>query len=339
MTIPYVTVAVVLGPEFPSLLGGLIGLSVVTLAAQKGFLLPKEPWDFAPREQWNPEWMGSIDPMKEAGIERPQCGIGRAWTPYLLVALILVLTRIPSLGLQGPLSGYRWSWPNIFGTPITGSLQPLYLPGTVFLLVIFATYLIHGMKGSQIKESWKVAGGQIAGAAIALLFALPLVRVFINSGPNFNASGLQSMPLTLAEGAASMAGSAWPFFAPWIGALGAFIAGSNTVSNLTFSLFQFATAQNIGAIPEVVVAAQAVGGAAGNMITVHNIVAAAATVGLMGKEGLLIRMTIFPMTYYCLLAGALAFIWVSGVGFNLGTIVLAALLVGLAVTVGKLRKS
>jgi lactate permease len=195
------------------------------------------------------------------------------------------------------------------------------------------------MKGSQIKESWKVAGGQIAGAAVALLFALPLVRVFINSGPNFNASGLQSMTLTLAEGAASMAGSAWPFFAPWIGALGAFIAGSNTVSNLTFSLFQFATAQNIGAIPEVVVAAQAVGGAAGNMITVHNIVAAAATVGLMGKEGLLIRMTIFPMTYYCLLAGALAFIWVSGVGFNLGTIVLAALLVGLAVTVGKLRKS
>jgi len=339
MTIPYVTVAVVLGPEFPSLLGGLIGLSVVTFAAQKGFLLPKEPWDFAPRETWSPDWMGNIDPMKEAGIERPQVGIGRAWTPYLLVALILVLTRIPSLGLQGPLAGYRWSWPNIFGTPITGSLQPLYLPGSVFLLVIFATYLLHGMNGVQIRESWKVAGGQIAGAAVALLFALPLVRVFINSGPNFNASGLQSMPLTLAEGAASMAGSAWPFFAPWIGALGAFIAGSNTVSNLTFSLFQFATAQNIGAIPEVVVAAQAVGGAAGNMITVHNIVAAAATVGLMGKEGLLIRMTIFPMTYYCLLTGALAFIWVSGVGFNLGTIVLVALLAGLVLTVGKLRKS
>ena len=184
-----------------------------------------------------------------------------------------------------------------------------------------------------------MAGGQIAGAGIALLFALPLVRVFINSGPNFNTSGLASMPITLAEGAATIAGSAWPVFAPWIGALGAFIAGSNTVSNLTFSLFQFATSQNIGiTTPEVIVAAQAVGGAAGNMITVHNIVAAAATVGLMGKEGLLIRQTIFPMTYYCLLAGGLAFVWVNGLGFNVGTILLAALFLVLAISVAKMQK-
>jgi lactate permease len=263
----------------------------------------------------------------------------RAWVPYILVAIILVLTRIPTLGLQARLAGIRLSWPNIFGTPITGSFQPFYLPGFVFLLVITATYLIHGMKGSQIRESWRVAGSQIAGAGIALLFALPLVRVFINSGPNFNASGLASMPLTLAEGAASVAGNAWPFFAPWIGALGAFIAGSNTISNLTFSLFQFATAQKIGVFPEVVVAVQAVGGAAGNMITVHNIVAAAATVGLMGKEGLLIRQTIIPMTYYCLLAGGLAFVWVNGVGFNLGTIALAALLLVLGITAAKVRRT
>ena len=54
------------------------------------------------------------------------------------------------------------------------------------------------------------------------------------------------MPLTLAEGAANLAGGAWPAFAPWIGALGAFVAGSNTVSNLMFSLFQFSTAEQIG---------------------------------------------------------------------------------------------
>ena len=71
------------------------------------------------------------------------------------------------------------------------------------------------------------------------------------------------MPITLAEGASALTGSAWPLLAPWIGALGAFIAGSNTVSNLTFSLFQFATAENIGVTPETVVATQAVGGAAG----------------------------------------------------------------------------
>ena len=164
-----------------------------------------------------------------------------------------------------------------------------------------------------------------------------MVRVFINSGSEYNASGLAEMPVILAEGTASIAGSTWPFFSPVIGALGAFVAGSNTVSNLTFSLFQFSTAQNIGVSESVVVAAQAVGGAAGNMITVHNVVAASATVGLLGREGALIRKTILPMTYYLLLAGSLTFIWIYGLGFNLGTIgllVLIAILVALAV-VGK----
>jgi lactate permease len=151
------------------------------------------------------------------------------------------------------------------------------------------------------------------------MFALPLVRVFINSGARFNASGFESMPITLAEGTAAIAGSAWPFFAPWIGALGAFVAGSNTVSNLTFALFQFATAQQIGATPEVVVAAQAVGGAAGNMVAIHNVVAAAATVGLLGREGVLLRKTVFPMVYYCVLTGSLAYVWVAGIGPNIGT--------------------
>jgi lactate permease len=87
-----------------------------------------------------------------------------------------------------------------------------------------------------------------------------------------------------------------------IGALGAFIAGSNTFSNMMFSLFQFATAIKTGAIPGVIVALQAVGGAAGNMICVHNVVAASAVVGLIGKEGHLIRKTLIPMVYYLIVA-------------------------------------
>jgi lactate permease len=46
-----------------------------------------------------------------------------------------------------------------------------------------------------------------------------------------------------------------------------------------------------------------VGGAAGNMICVHNVVAASATVGLFGKEGALIRKTLIPTTYYLVAAG------------------------------------
>jgi lactate permease len=341
MTIPYLFFAITLGPEFPALLGGLTGLLIVVTAARRGFLMPTQPWDFGPRSEWEDNWMGNVDP-DSLTTGRATMSTVRAWSPYLIVALLLVITRIPVTSEGNPLgnylSGIAPEWNNIFGTEISdSSLAIFYLPGFMFLVAVLITYVIHGMGPAQIARSWRTAGRQVFGAAFALLLALPMVRVFINSSEEFNSSGLASMPLTLAEGAASLAGSTWPFFAPIIGALGAFVAGSNTVSNLTFSLFQFGTASNIGATESVVVAAQAVGGAAGNMITVHNVVAASATVGLLGREGALIRKTILPMTYYLLLTGSLTFIWIYGLGFNLGTIgllVLIAILVALAI-VGK----
>lgn len=354
MTIPYAAVAALLGPAFPSFFGGLIGLGIVVFAARRGFLMPREPWDFGPRSEWEEDWMGNVDPIAEEQAqtdmrvdestlsvegEPARMPDVRAWSPYVLVAVLLVLSRLPQLPLQEFLSGVVIQWSNIFGTEISGDFQILYQPGFMLLVVVVATYFIHRMSWSQIARAWQITGRQMLGAGVALLFAIPLVRVFINSGADYNDSGLTSMPITLAEGVASVAGSTWPFFGPWIGALGAFVAGSNTVSNLTFSLFQFSTAQQIGAVPEIVVAGQAVGGAAGNMITIHNIVAACATVGILGKEGVLIRKVLVPMTYYLLAAGSLTYIWINGIGFNLGTIVLILLVATLIVAAILLRRS
>jgi lactate permease len=119
-------------------------------------------------------------------------------------------------------------------------------------------------------------------------------------------------------------------FAPLIGGFGAFVAGSNTVSNMTFSLFQFGVGYQIGVDPLWVVALQAVGGAAGNIVCVHNVVAASAVVGLLGKEGKIIRLTAPVFFYYALLAGALgyALVWIPQRGlFNLGS-GLSCLIVG-----------
>ncbi|WP_019814554.1 L-lactate permease [Saccharomonospora saliphila] len=332
MTVPYVAVAALLGPEFPALLGGLIGLAIVVAAARRGVFLPREPWDFPPRANWESTWMGRVEPDSDVAGRRMHPV--RAWSPYLLVAVLLVLTRTIE-PLSDALTGISLNFDGILGTGISESLEPLYLPGFILVLASVAAYGLHRMNGARIAASWRVAGRQIAGTAVALLFALPLVRVFINS--DLNTSGYESMPLTLADGAASAVGDAWPVFAPWIGALGAFVAGSNTVSNLMFSLFQFSTAEQIGVSPEPVVAGQAVGGAAGNMITVHNVVAASATVGLLGREGDLIRKTIIPMIYYCLFAGALAFVFTTGLGLNLGTIMLLVLLLAVAAVIGRLQ--
>lgn len=301
-TTPYFLFAYFLGPEFPSLLGSAIGLAIVIPATRKGWFVPSKAWDFEDGEERETAKPENTDP----GLSESLMPGWRAWSPYVLVALLLLISRMPMLGLKPILANLKWGPTDILGTGIGQQIAPFYLPGFVFIVACLITYVLQGMNLKQIKDSWVMAGKQLGGAAVALLFALPMVRVFIESGMP-NGSGLESMPLTLAEGVAILAGGSWPFFAPWIGALGAFVAGSNTISNLMFSLFQFSTAQQISASPAVVVAAQAVGGAAGNMITVHNVVAASATVGLLGREGDLIRKTIIPMTYYCLFAGALAF--------------------------------
>ncbi len=305
-TIPYYLVAVWLGPEFPSLLGGLIALAIVVTAARRGwFLPPGEPWDFPPRKEWEAEWVGVIS--GETGAERQGMTLGRAWAPYVIVAALLVLTRLPFLPLKSWLVSIQFSWTNILGTSLSQGVQPLYLPGTIFMAVSLLTVALHRMTSAEVKKAWLASAHMLAWPAFALLFAVALVRVFIDSGTN--ASGLESMPLVLAEYVALAAGASWPFFAPVIGALGAFVAGSNTVSDLMFSLFQYGVADRIGASHLVVLGMQALGGAAGNMITVHNVVAASATVGLVGREGLLIRRTILPMIYYVVFAGSLGLLF------------------------------
>jgi len=104
---------------------------------------------------------------------------------------------------------------------------------------------------------------------------------------------------------------------------------------MMFSLFQFGVAERIGVDPTWVVALQAVGGAAGNIICVHNVVAASAVVGLTGQEGTVIRKTLFPFVYYALLPGALGYsiVWYASKGiFNLGTLI-AVVIAALAVYV------
>lgn len=336
MTVPYVLVARFLGPEFPSMFGGLVGLALVMFTSSRGFLMPQDTFDFGPRSSWSDRWMGTLEPAEATDVST-HMSVVRAWAPYAVMAGLLVASRVIA-PLKEFLTGLAIPFEDILGTGITTTVQPFYLPGFVLILASLFAYAVHRMNGRQIAETLSVSGRQLAGTAAALLFAVPLVRVLIQSGPALNDSGLSSMPVTLAEGAAAVSGGSWPLIAPWIGALGAFVAGSNTVSNLTFSQFQFSTGARIGVPPELVVSAQAVGGAGGNPIAIHNIVAASATVGLLGREGDLLRKTVIVTTYYCLAGGAVAYLFIHGVGLNLGTLMLVLLVAALAVIARRLTR-
>jgi len=301
-TIPYVLTGMLWGPEFPSLAGSLIGLLIVISAARRGFLVPKESWDFPSPDRWRPEWSGELLPDTPEHKNAPNAAI--AWLPYLLIALMLLSSRLWPL-LKTKLSGVTWAWRGILGSGISTTFQPLYLPGFFFVLVSALAVFFYRMGKARAQRAVLNTVSHLAGPALALAFAVAMVKVFINSG---TPDGLEQMPVLLAGGAAAVVGKAWPAVAAVIGAMGAFIAGSNTFSNMMFSLFQFSTALKTGLTPGVVVALQAVGGAAGNMICIHNVVAASAVVGLLGREGLLIRKTILPMTYYLIAAAFLGFL-------------------------------
>jgi lactate permease len=322
MTIPYVVVAFALGPEFPTLIGSLTGLAIVVPAAKAGLFMPDRAraWDFERPEHWPADWRGTLQ-FQEESTDRPSLSVVRAWLPYILVALLLVATRLRSLPLSGLLKACTVPIEDLFGTGIGRVVQPLYLPGTVFVIVSVITLLLHRMEVRGFQRALGRSTKTLVAASVALVFTVPMVQVFIHSGGG--SAGYNDMPIALAAGVEALAGQFWPLFAPVIGGIGAAVAGSNTISNMMFSRFQFDVALRIHVDPTWIVALQAVGGAAGNTICVHNVVAASAVVGMVGREGWVIRKTLIVFAYYTLLAGGLgyAIVWTPTTGvLNIGTL-------------------
>ncbi len=313
-TVPYVLTGVFLGPEFPSLLGGLVGLAIVTTALRFGFLVPKTTWDFADAKDWPAEWLGSVEMKLDQMPHHHRIGAVRAWLPYVLVGLLLVLSRVfPELGAA--LKSVVVVFPDILGEKgIKADFMPLYLPGGILVAVVLITVVLHRMHARSLAKAVGESSRVLLGAGFVLLFTVPMVRILINSG--VNAAELPSMPIAMAQWVADSVGEVYPLLAPSVGALGAFIAGSNTVSNMMLSQFQYGVAASLGISGALVVAAQAVGAAAGNMVAIHNVVAASATVGLLGREGAILRKTFWPTVYYVLMCGLLIFIaiYLLGIG-------------------------
>ena len=304
--VPYMLVGVLLGPEFPSMIGAMVGLAIVVPAARKGFLLPKDTWDFPESTAWPDEWIGNLQIKLEDVAGKAPMSTLKGWIPYVLLALFLVASRTIE-PLRVALTSINLSWNNILGEAgVSGGVQPLYLPGGIIIAVVLITYFLHRMNPQKISAAVFESTKTIFGAGFVLVFTVPMVRILINSG--VNGADLVSMPVMMAQAVADGVGDIYPFFAPAVGAMGAFIAGSNTVSNLMLAEFQFSVAQTLGLSTAMMVALQAVGAAAGNMIAIHNVVAASATVGLLGREGATIRKTIIPTIYYLVFTGIIALI-------------------------------
>ncbi len=335
--IPYWISAWFITAEFPSLIGAMVGGTFVVALLNAGYLLPDSHWDFPERENWADHWVGDIEPGGE-GMARgdvEDMSLVKAWSPYIVLVILLVITRVVD-AISGPINdpenavsfsvdgvgefvvGVVINWNNILGYEgLSGGIGLVNVPGFWLFVTAIIAIGIFGLPGDRVKAAWVEAGQKLVAPFIALVFVIAMVQVMINAGGYYGVEELGDSELwknanmieVLAVATADTLGNAYPAIASLIGALGAAMTGSNTVSNITFTQFQFTAAEQLGLSTQIIVGAQAVGGAIGNLVAIHNIVAALATVGLVGQEGRVIRLNLIPLAYYAFFVGILTMLF------------------------------
>ncbi|MCT4591414.1 MAG: L-lactate permease [Carboxylicivirga sp.] len=291
--IPYLLTALFVGPELPSLLGAFIAMGIVMLATRKGFLIPKRTWRFEQKHN-NEEHT-----FENTVSNSSKMSAFMAWMPYVTIAVLLLITRIPYAGFKTILESQVvklpvGQWFNLQG--LDYQLKWAYLPGIFpFIFVAIMFWGLYKMKTNQIGEVVKNSLHQLSGASIALISGVALVQIMLHSGSEEQLSMTSQMALAVSD----WSGRAYPLFATLIGTLGAFISGSGTVSNILFASFQFEVAQMLEISDVLILSMQCLGGGIGSMLSINNIVAVCATVGCTGVGGRIIRVnSITAFIYY-----------------------------------------
>jgi lactate permease len=284
--------------EFPAVAGGLIGLLLTVWLARHHVGLTREG-----------------DAASTAAAPAGSAVV-KALFPLWGTVLVLLITRIPQLGLRDLLTSTAHAWTaslgslgrfsispslvldlrGILGTEESWTHQVLYVPSLIpFILISVVTWRVLAAPAGTAGKVWRESVARMRHPLPALLGALVFVRLMMVGGES---SPVMLIGSTLAE----VTGTWWPYLAAYLGALGSFFAGSCTISNLTFGPIQDAIAAQRGFDRTTLLALQSVGGAMGNMVAIHNIVAVCSVLGLRDVEGDILRKTVTPMLIYGLMA-------------------------------------
>lgn len=292
--------------EFPAVVGGMIGLMVTVWLARHKVGLAREG-----------------EAVEEDGSEAPSTGaVVKALFPLWATVLVLLATRIPQLGLRGLLTASAPAWDvplgslgsfsvspalvlnlrGIFGTNTDWTHQLLYVPSLIpFVLISVVSWRLLGAPAGTARKVWQESAERMRNPVLALLGALVLVRLLMVGGET-------SAVMLIGHSLAAAAGGGWQYLAAYLGALGSFFAGSCTISNLTFGPIQDSIATQMGHERTTILALQSVGGAMGNMVAIHNIVAVCSVLGLGQAEGKILKSTIGPMLLYGAIAAGMALV-------------------------------
>lgn len=290
-----------IGYEFVSILTPLTLLIIAVITLKTHFLLPKTAFT----NPWKGANFAGDGVQNDEEVNQHASGnmsLLTAWSPYLIVVVLLLLSRTIVWLKDFMNHAIDLGWVNILGIKGISSDWPvLYSPGFILTLAALIALIVQARTIKPFLPAAKTVSASMVSTGITLMVTLIMVQVFSNSG--MNTINMPSMPTYIAKTVSEHMAGVWVFVAPFLGELGAFITGSATVSTLTFSPIQADVAATAHLSAPIILALQVIGAAAGNMICVHNIVAASAVVGLAGKEGAILRKTAIPAVVYGLLIG------------------------------------
>ncbi len=212
----------------------------------------------------------------------------------ILILLSFIIKLVPFI--NEPLSHFQLThaFPEIISNlgwttaPENGRVITLLThPGTILFIASVIAYFLYRKKAYLDKGSLKKVFSSVrksgTKSSIAIFFTVSIAVIMSHTG----------MIQILAEGLSSVVGAAlYPAVTPFIGALGAFISGSNNNSNILFTRLHMQTAELLGLNTYLILAAQSAGGAIGSIFAPAKVIVGCSTVGLVGKEGLVLKKLI-----------------------------------------------
>lgn len=267
---------VAIGQEFPSILGSVAGLILVLITTKFGVFIPKIEKEM-------------VDVTKKATLS-----LGKVLFPYALLVVLLVAGKflLGSAGIAIPI--------------LINHTFAYFNPGFAFILAGLASVLIYKLSGAIFTSSLHVSLKRSVEPFLVIAFMSSVAQIMVNSF--HNSFSMASMIDFMAVNAKNLL---LPLWSPFLGAFGSFLTGSATVSNLMFGNFLAASAHDLMIGVDKILALAVVGGAAGNMIALADIIAAEAVVGLRNEERKVLNGVIIPCLIYIILVALIGLFIIS----------------------------
>lgn len=262
--LPEIAAAHFIGPALTDVVAAVCSL-VVTFAfalSQKGAQVPEEHC-----------LRGSLS---DGGINETVAEDVRAWSPFILIFVVLLLTSKLFPFINGPLSSIA-STVNIYAGDPTATLTFTWIntPGVLIMLCGIAGGVIQKCPAPEMLQVFRDTCKQMSKTVVTMLGVLACAKIM----------GYSGMIASIAAFFVGTLGAAYPVVAPLLGALGTFVTGSGTSSEVLFGNVQLQAASSIGADSTWLVAANSLGISAGKMLSPQNIAIGCAACGLVGKDG------------------------------------------------------